>query len=263
MLLINQYSSTNLFLKFRMCLVTISVISVDFATQAAINPCESLMADTLQQQASTSNDSLSGYSEDSGLGFKVYSYMTTLGSCIGYLLSTVDWKTVGSPMITSSVQIQYSLTPEQSLFFLITVMFTVSAVITMVSAKEKPIKYYCELRSIEESSSKSDCEIEVTSMHGNKNTMGHDESINVIENKLIFQNKNQKSRMRVFHPILSKKCRNLTSLTLFFFYLISGFCKFLIKPLGIAFFCSKNLFSTFLTKVCKYKLTENTTLSFL
>ena len=143
-------------------MVTISVISVDFATQAAINPCESLMADTLQQQASTADDSLSGYSEDSGLGFKVYSYMTTLGSCIGYLLSTVDWKTVGSSLITTSVQIQYSLTPEQSLFLLITAMFTVSAVITMASAKEKPIKHYCELRSIEESSSQLNCEIEVT-----------------------------------------------------------------------------------------------------
>ena len=252
LLLIVQYNNTYIsFSKSRMLLVTISVISVDFATQAAINPCESLMADTLQQQASATDSSLSGYSEDSGLGFKVYSYMTTLGSCIGYLLSTVNWKTVGSSIITTSVQIQYSLTPEQSLFLLITVMFTVSAVITMISAKEKPIKHYCELRSIEESSIQLKQEIEVTSMYGNKNNMDHNESINVIENKLIFQNKNQKSRMRVFHPILSKKCRNLTSLILFLCYLISGLCKFFIKPLGIALFCSKNLFTTFLKKVFK------------
>ena len=46
MLLIVQYNNTYIsFSKSRMLLVTISVISVDFATQAAINPCESLMAD--------------------------------------------------------------------------------------------------------------------------------------------------------------------------------------------------------------------------
>ena len=207
------------------------------------------MADTLQQQVSITDDSLAGYTEDSGLGFKVYSYMTTLGSCIGYLLSTIDWKRVGSSIVTASLQIQYSLTPEQSLFLLITVMFTITSVITMVSAKEKPFKKHCPLKSVEENSDHLHSKMDGNFIYGNKNAVVHDESLDVIRNESIFQNKYQKSRIRLFQPILSKKFRSLASLMILFCYLISNFCKLLIKPVEIVVFCSKNLVTTFFTEV--------------
>ena len=43
----------------------------------------SLMADMLQS------------SPNANTGFMIYSAMLSLGSCVGYLLSAVDWQTLG------------------------------------------------------------------------------------------------------------------------------------------------------------------------
>ena len=67
----------------RMYVVAFAVILLDYASQAAINPCESLMADMLQSMHSQSET-----------GFMIYSAMLSMGSCIGYLLSAVDWQTL-------------------------------------------------------------------------------------------------------------------------------------------------------------------------
>jgi lipid-binding SYLF domain-containing protein len=58
-----------------MWMVSFAVILLDYASQAAINPCESLVADILKS-ASNANT-----------GFMIYSAMLSLGSCVGYLLS--------------------------------------------------------------------------------------------------------------------------------------------------------------------------------
>ena len=68
---------------FRMWVVSFAVILLDYASQATINPCESLMADILKS-ASNANT-----------GFMIYSAMLSLGSCVGYLLSALDWSTLG------------------------------------------------------------------------------------------------------------------------------------------------------------------------
>jgi solute carrier family 45 protein 3 len=65
-----------------MWVVSFAVILLDYASQAAINPCESLVADILKS-ASNANT-----------GFMIYSAMLSLGSCVGYLLSALDWSTL-------------------------------------------------------------------------------------------------------------------------------------------------------------------------
>ena len=130
-----------LFLAPRTCLVTISVIFVDFATQAAINPCESLMADTIHNVVISENHTSHGVSVTSG--FKVYSYMTTLGSCVGYLLATIDWtKTISRFTSEVSDVMSWSLfTPEQAAFILVTILFSTTALITMISTRERTTKH--------------------------------------------------------------------------------------------------------------------------
>ena len=54
-----------------MYVVASAVILLDYASQAAINPCESLMADMLQSMP------------QSETGFMIYSAMLSMGSCIG------------------------------------------------------------------------------------------------------------------------------------------------------------------------------------
>ena len=108
------------------------MISVDFATQAAINPCESLMADILHVTANA-NDGCDEYNNVSSsvLGFKVYSYMTTLGSCIGYLIATIDWTNMTSAIIhEDNIKLVNPFpTPEQSTFIVVTVLFVFTAIV--------------------------------------------------------------------------------------------------------------------------------------
>ena len=93
------------------------------------------MADTLHNVGNT--ERLSGSSF--GLGFKTYSYMTTLGSCIGYLLAAVDWNdTLYTHFHKDSPRIglKSRFTSDQSSFILVTMIFTCTSVITILSASE-------------------------------------------------------------------------------------------------------------------------------
>ena len=57
----------------RMLLLAVGVILLDYASQAAINPCEALMSDLLSGQ------------QGEETGFTVYSGMLSVGACIGGL----------------------------------------------------------------------------------------------------------------------------------------------------------------------------------
>ena len=61
----------------RMLLLAVGVILLDYASQAAINPCEALMSDLL-----------SGHQGEES-GFTVYSGMLSVGACIGNVLSVI------------------------------------------------------------------------------------------------------------------------------------------------------------------------------
>ena len=100
-----------------MYVVAFAVILLDYASQAAINPCESLMADMLQSMP------------QSETGFMIYSAMLSMGSCIGYLLSAVDWQTLSQTTFCSS---------EQTAILIVLVLFTITLLVTMLAAKERP-----------------------------------------------------------------------------------------------------------------------------
>merc|ERR1719507_1616842 len=69
----------------RMFLLSVGVILLDYASQAAINPCEALMSDIMANQTEMSEET----------GFSFYSGMLSVGSCIGYLLTALDWAKFG------------------------------------------------------------------------------------------------------------------------------------------------------------------------
>ena len=107
-----------------MILVAVSVVLLDYASQAAINPCESLMADLLHSANGNSN----GHSAASS-GYSVYSGMLSLGSCVGYFLSSLDWENMGGKLLS---------TQEQTALMIVLVLFVISLGVTMVVADEKP-----------------------------------------------------------------------------------------------------------------------------
>ena len=78
----------------RMIVVACSVVLLDYASQAAINPCESLMADILH--TASNDNSSNNQSQISSMGYNVYSGMLSLGSCVGYFLSSLNWDKVSS-----------------------------------------------------------------------------------------------------------------------------------------------------------------------
>ena len=129
---------------------------LDYASQAAINPCEALMSDIMAGQVcyarpfsainyhkimagqvcyakhfSAINDHkiMAGQTEMSEeTGFSFYSGMLSIGSCIGYLLSALDWAKFG--LVVGS--------REQTAFLLVLFLYIFCWGITMVAAKEKP-----------------------------------------------------------------------------------------------------------------------------
>ena len=94
-------------------------VLLDFTSQAGLTPCEALLSDasrnTNQQERA----------------FTVYSFMVSLGGCIGYFLTALDWSsyTVGL----------YFGGQEQSAFSVLIVLFTLALFTTLIVAEEKPV----------------------------------------------------------------------------------------------------------------------------
>ena len=99
-------------------LLTIGVVLLDFTSQACLTPCEALLSD-----ASKDTDQYERV-------FIVYSLMVSLGGFIGYLITAIDWNktTIGS----------YFTTQEQTVFSILTVLFTLLLSATVMVANEKP-----------------------------------------------------------------------------------------------------------------------------
>ena len=101
-----------------MLLLSIGVILLDYASQAAINPCEALMSDLMAGQ----------HGEEAG--FTVYSGMLSVGACIGYLLTALDWASLGFSAGNR----------EQTALILVLVLYLGCFLITMFSAHERPFR---------------------------------------------------------------------------------------------------------------------------
>ena len=64
-------------------------------------------------------------------GFMIYSAMLSMGSCIGYLLSAVDWQTFSQTSFCSS---------EQTAILIVLFLFSITLLVTMITAQERPYK---------------------------------------------------------------------------------------------------------------------------
>jgi len=103
--------------RLRMVILAVGVILLDYASQAAINPCEALMSDIMANQSDMSEET----------GFSFYSGMLSVGACIGYLLTALDWANVG---ITVGSR-------EQTAFLIVLVLYLICYGVTMVAARER------------------------------------------------------------------------------------------------------------------------------
>ena len=101
-----------------MLLLSIGVILLDYASQAAINPCEALMSDLMAGQ----------HGEEAG--FTVYSGMLSVGACIGYLLTALDWASFGLKVGSR----------EQTALIIVLVLYVGCFLITMFSARERQFR---------------------------------------------------------------------------------------------------------------------------
>ena len=107
-------------------LLTLSVVLLDFTSQACLTPCEALLSD-----ASKDTDQHERV-------FIVYSLMVSLGGFIGYLITALDWNTMHLGT--------YFGNQEKTVFSLLTVIFTVLMFATVFVARETP--YVSELKLI-------------------------------------------------------------------------------------------------------------------
>ena len=68
----------------------------------------------------------------SDTGFMIYSAMLSMGSCIGYLLSAVDWQTFSQTTTLCS--------SEQTAILIVLFLFSITLLVTMLTAQEHPLK---------------------------------------------------------------------------------------------------------------------------
>ncbi|XP_013396039.1 solute carrier family 45 member 3 [Lingula anatina] len=101
-------------------LLVFGVIMLDFAAESCMNPCEALLSDACR------------YTGQFNRGFTYYSSMVSLGGCIGYSITAVDWK--------GSILGQLFKSQEQIAFTIIIVMFVLSVCTTLYVAQETPLQ---------------------------------------------------------------------------------------------------------------------------
>ncbi|CAF0905929.1 unnamed protein product [Adineta ricciae] len=103
--------------KLGLCLLVITCVLFDFSAQACFNPCESLIYDVCK-----------GTPQESSCFF-VYSFMTSFGGCLGYLITATDW--------TDSFLSNYMQGQEKLTFIVILLFFSITLCCTLISANEK------------------------------------------------------------------------------------------------------------------------------
>uniref|UniRef100_A0A3Q2T3G7 Zgc:77158 n=1 Tax=Fundulus heteroclitus TaxID=8078 RepID=A0A3Q2T3G7_FUNHE len=101
---------------------------LDFCGQVCFTPLEALLSDLYREE------------EDCGQAFAMFSFMVSVGGCVGYLLPAVDWSR--SPLAV------YLGGQAECLFSLLVLIFVTSVIITMKVSEEPPC---AAVRSVPES----------------------------------------------------------------------------------------------------------------
>lgn len=102
---------------FSLLLLTSGVVLLDFTSQACLTPCEALLSDVSKE------------TDQQERVFIVYSLMVSIGGFLGYLITAIEWK-------STSVGIFFK-TQERTVFSLLTSLFSVLLIATILAAKEK------------------------------------------------------------------------------------------------------------------------------
>ena len=100
-------------------MLIVGSVLLDFTSQAGLTPCEALLSDASRN------------TNQQDRAFTVYSFMVSLGGCIGYLITALDWS-------NNSVGLYFG-GQEQSAFSLLIVLFTLALFTTLLVAEEKPV----------------------------------------------------------------------------------------------------------------------------
>ncbi|CAF2372273.1 unnamed protein product [Rotaria sp. Silwood2] len=103
--------------KLGLYLLVITCVLFDFSAQGCLNPCESLIYDVCK-----------GTPQENSCFF-VYSFMTSFGGCLGYLITATDW--------TESFLSNYLQGQEKLTFVVILLFFTITLCCTLITANEK------------------------------------------------------------------------------------------------------------------------------
>lgn len=104
---------------FSLLLLTSGVVLLDFTSQACLTPCEALLSDISRETGQQQRV------------FIVYSLMVSTGGFLGYLVTAIDWK-------STKIGI-YFRTQERTVFSILTMLFCVLLLATILAAKEKQI----------------------------------------------------------------------------------------------------------------------------
>lgn len=98
-------------------LLILGVVLLDFCSQVCFTPLEALLSD------------LYGGREECARAFATFSFMASLGSCIGYLLALLDW--------SSGPLAQYLGGQAKGLFTSLILIFVCCVLVTMKASEEK------------------------------------------------------------------------------------------------------------------------------
>ncbi|XP_015904869.1 solute carrier family 45 member 3 [Parasteatoda tepidariorum] len=94
------------------------VILFDFSSQALMNPCKALIPDIFHSRS------------DQNSGFTVYSCMLSLGGCVGYFITSLNWTTTFLGI--------YFGGQEKAIFTILSVFLLILLIINISVAQEKP-----------------------------------------------------------------------------------------------------------------------------
>lgn len=100
-------------------LLVIGSFLLDFTCQTCLTPCEALLSDSSQG------------TDQSERCFTIYSIMVSIGGCVGYLITALDWS-------DSSIGLYFG-NQERSVFVMLIILYSFSMLLTFGAAHEIPL----------------------------------------------------------------------------------------------------------------------------
>lgn len=113
------FGHSELGVKMTVWLLVFGSFLLDFTCQTCLTPCEALLSDS------------SKGTDQSERCFTIYSVMVSIGGCVGYLITALDWS-------DSSIGLYFG-TQERSVFVMLIILYSFSMLMTFGAANEIPL----------------------------------------------------------------------------------------------------------------------------